>query len=242
MVGTKKDKGTVNKTGRVSETTENYLSSIYKLIEEGEKTTPAQIAEYIKQLPKAEGLGTSLPSVIAMLRRLEKEGLVHFSATKETELTAKGNTLAEDIVRRHRLAECMVVSLLGVELHLACVEGHRLEHAITPNLQRKIQGVLGNPTTCPFGGPIPGSGYQPPAMGSTTLALGSVGPNYVVIRVPEEDPALLQFLVDRKVLPGAKLNIVDAGRYRGVPVFTTNDEEIAIGYKVAERIRISLIG
>ena len=241
MVGTKKGKVAGTKTGRVTETTENYLSSIYKLLEEGDKTTPAQIAEYIKLLPKAEGLGTSLPSVIAMLRRLEREGLVHFTPTKETELTEKGNSLAEDIVRRHRLAECMVVSLLGVELHLACVEGHRLEHAITPNLQRKIQGVLGNPTTCPFGGPIPGSGYKPPSIGFTTLALGSVGLDYVVVRIPEEDPALLQILVDRKVIPGAKLNNVDDGRYRGVLVFTTNDEEIAIGYKVAERIRISLI-
>ena len=73
------------------------------------------------------------------------------------------------------------------------------------------------------------------------LALGSVGLDYVVERVPEEDPALLQFLVDRKILPGAKLKIVDAGRYRGVLVFSTNNEEIAIGFKVAERILISLI-
>lgn len=227
-------------TGRISETTENYLSSIFKLIEEGLKTTPTQVAEYIKLLPKAEGLGTSLPSVIAMLRRLEKEGLVNFTETKETELTEKGMVLAEDIVRRHRLAECMVVSLLGVDLHLACVEGHRLEHAITPNLQRKIQNVLGNPKTCPFGGPIPGSGYQPPINGSTTLALGTVGSEYLVERIPEEDPAFLQFLVDRRVLPGAKLKIVDAGRYRGVLVFSINSDEVAIGYKVAERIRISL--
>ena len=241
MVGIKSTKVPVSQTGRITETTENYLSSIYKLIEEGLRTSPAQIAEYIKLLPKAEGLGTSLPSVVAMLRRLQKEGLVNFTSTKETELTEKGNSLAEDIVRRHRLAECMVVSLLGVELHLACVEGHRLEHAITPNLQRRIQTVLGNPTTCPFGGPIPGSGYRPPVNGSMALALGSVGLDYVVERVPEEDPALLQFLVDRKILPGAKLKIVDAGRYRGVLVFSTNNEEIAIGFKVAERILISLI-
>ena len=125
---------------RLSPVTENYLSSLYKNEEEGKRITPAHLAEYIRHLPEAEGLGTSLPSVLGMVRRMAREDLVEVLPTKEVRLTDTGRKAAGTIVRRHRLAECMVVSLFGMELRDACVEGHQLEHAISPNLERRIEG------------------------------------------------------------------------------------------------------
>ena len=221
---------------RVSHVAQNYLLSLYVLSEDGARSTPAQLAEYIRHLPPTEHLGTSLPSVLGMVRRMVKEGLVEMSPAKEIHLTQRGKVLAEEMVRRHRLAERMVVDLLGLELHKAHVEAHRLEHAISPDVEAKIRQRLGNPGTCPFGRPIPGSGYSPPP--GQRLTLDQVSPQraYIVERVPEEDQELLRFLVEHGVVPDQELEVVEAGHYRGVITFRTRQGEAALDYEAASHI------
>ena len=98
---------------RLSMAAENYLLSIFQLREQGHSVTPSQLADQLKQLPLGEGLGTSLPSVSGMLRRLNREGLITLNKAKEIELTEVGQAEAETMVRRHRLAELLVVDVLG---------------------------------------------------------------------------------------------------------------------------------
>lgn len=221
---------------RISQVAENYLLSLYVMGEEGLRATSGQLAEFIRALPAGEGLGTTLPSITGMLRRMAREGLVELTSTKEIKLTPKGVVLAEGMARRHRLAERLVVDLLGLELHKAHEEAHRLEHAISPDLEVKIRERLGNPTTCPFGRPIPGSDYVPPQGPRQTLEQADTGVDYCVDRVPEEDTELLKFLVELDILPNRKITIVDASRHRGVITVRTESGEDALGYGVAARI------
>ena len=230
--------GDVSTPENLSTAAQNYISSLYKLREEGERTTPAQVADYIRRLPAAEGLGTSLPSVLGMLRRMAREGLVESLPTKDVKLTDQGLQIAEAIVRRHRLAECMVVSILGMELHQACLEGHQLEHAISPELERRIQQQLGHPTVSPFGKPIPGSGYVAPEGELTSLDQASVEEPRCVDRIPETEPEVIRFLADHGVVPGAEITVVEAGKYRGVLLFRTQKGEGAVGYQVASHILV----
>ena len=130
----------------------------------------------------------------------------------------------------------MVVDLLGLELHKAHEEAHRLEHAISPDLEVKIRERLGNPTTCPFGRPIPGSDYVAPPGPRLTLDEAETGVDYSVDRVPEEDTELLRFLVELSILPDRNVSIVDASRHRGVITVRTESGEDALGYGVAARI------
>ena len=221
---------------RLSQVAENYLLSLYVLGEEGLRPTSGHLAEYIRTLPAGEGLGTTLPSITGMLRRMAREGLVELTSAKEVKLTPRGVVLAEGMVRRHRLAERMVVDLLGLELHKSHEEAHRLEHAISPDLEVKIRERLGNPTTCPFGRPIPGSGYKAPPGPRLTLDQVQTGVDYCVDRVPEEDTELLRFLVELSILPDRNVNVVDASRHRGVITVRTESGEDALGYGVAARI------
>jgi DtxR family Mn-dependent transcriptional regulator len=214
---------------------ENYLLSIYQLGEQGVRVTSTQLAEQLKRLPSGEGLGTSLPSVTGMLRRMTRERLVEATAGRDFVLTAKGRKSAESIVRRHRLAERMVVDLLGLELHHAHVEAHRLEHAISPELEHKIRVRLGNPTTCPFGHPIPGSGYVPPK-NAISLSSARQGQRLVVDRVPEDDQALLEYFVTSRLIPGEPVEVVETAPYRGVIRLVCNTNEVVVGYEVADRI------
>ena len=222
---------------RLSSVAENYLLALYILLEEEQvRATLGHLAEFLRQFPESEDLGTSLPSVAGMLRRMAREGLVEVTPTKDFRLTSRGMLLAEDMVRRHRLAERMVVDLLGMELHRAHIEAHRLEHAISPEMQSKIAERLGNPKTCPFGRPIPGSGYRPDTQAAISLDQARPGTSYVIDRIPEEDQELLRFLVEHHLIPERRVVVEEAAPYRGILTLRVNQEPVSLGYEVASRI------
>ena len=135
---------------RLSSVVENYLLSLHILKEEKEATVLGQLAGYIRRLPASEGLGTTLPSILGMMRRMSRDGLIRVSSKKEIEFTEKGAYLAAGIARRHRLAERLVVDVLGVELPRADEEAHQLEHGISPYLEERINAAVNGPTTCPL--------------------------------------------------------------------------------------------
>ena len=222
---------------RLSMAAENYLLSIFRLEEQGVRVTLTQLAEHLKTLPVGEGLGTSLPSVGGMIRRMVREGLVATEPNKDLALTGLGRKSAESIVRRHRLAERMVVDLLGLDLHRSHIEAHRLEHAISPQLEEKIVARLGNPATCPFGHPIPGSGY---VLDKRCLALDKAGPDQPLIidGIPEDDQALLEYLVANKLVPGERVLVKEAAVSRGIITLLCNGSEVVFSYEVAAKIRV----
>ena len=223
-------------TERLSQVAENYLLSLYVLREEGMTATAGHLADHLRSMPVGEGLGTSLPSVLGMLRRMAKEGLVELTTDKQVKLTDRGLVQAEGMVRRHRLAERMVVDIFGLDLHKAHEEAHRLEHAISSELEVYIREKLGNPTTCPFGGPIPGSGYVPPPGPKIALDQVEAWKPYSVDRVPEEDQELLRFLVELGVMPTEIVTVVEASPYRGIITIKTEYGEGSLSYGVAARI------
>jgi DtxR family Mn-dependent transcriptional regulator len=214
---------------------ENYLLSILRLGEQGIRVTLTQLAEHFKVLPQAEGLGTSLPSVGGMIRRMAKEGLVEITANKEIVLTPKGLPHAEDILRRHRLAERLVVDLLDLELKKAHEEAHRLEHAISPELEPLIIKKLNNPTTCPFGHPIPGSGYVP-HKGTTPLNKAKQGEPVVIDSIPEDDQSLLEYFVDNGLIPGQIVVMKEVSMPRGIISLVSGEREVIFSYNVGALI------
>lgn len=217
--------------------TENYLLSMFRMNEQGTHVTITVLSEHLKLLPSDEGLGTALPSVGGMIRRMGREGLVETKSNKEIVLTPKGRKAAESVVRRHRLAERLVVDVLGMDMHMAHVEAHRLEHAISPNLEERIVEVLNNPDTCPFGHPIPGSGYKP---NKTVVALDMAkeGGDFVVDSVPEDDQGLLEYFVEKNILPGREVRVREKAEARGVITLDSGGDEVVFSYEVATKIRV----
>ena len=223
---------------RLSMAMENYLLSIIRLQEQDTKVTAAQLSEHFKSLPMGEGLGTSLPSVSAMIRRMTREKLVTTSSDKEISLTKMGLTEAESILRRHRLAERLAVDVLKVDLRRAHEEAHRLEHAFSPYLESRVVEILGYPTTCPFGHPIPGSKY---VFNSSTVFLNQakVGEYYLVERVPEDDTELLGYFVDNDFLPGAHIQITDLSNARGVITLQLANKELVFSMGISNLVRVT---
>ncbi len=108
-------KNTMN-PDKLYQVAENYLLSLYILSEEHIKATPAHLAEHLRSLPASEGLGTSLPSVLGMLRRMLKEGLLILGSDKEVKLTNQGLSSAKYVMRRRRVAERQILYVLELKL------------------------------------------------------------------------------------------------------------------------------
>ena len=148
------------------------------------------------------------------VRRLEREGYVTLDNSRVMHLTAAGRNFATTIMRRHRLAERLLVDVLKVPWHQVHAEAGRLEHAISDNLEAHLVALLGDPATCPHGNPIPGSAHAAPDEPLQALAALAPGDHAVVRRIDESleaQPAPMLQLEQCGLLPGIELEALDGG-------------------------------
>ncbi len=206
---------------------EEYCEAIFELHEDDVDVIQARIAER---------LGVSRPAVSEMIRRMEGEGLVEVD--RAVRLTPAGMRLAEQVVRRHRLAERLLTDILGLSWAEAHQEAGKWEHVISDNVETAIIRLLEDPTTCPHGNPIPGSAYEAP----DTVALSdlTVGAGFTVTRIPEElefTPGLLEFLEDAAIQPGHS-GTVTASSPDGTTTVEIDGRHIGVGSFASARILV----
>jgi DtxR family Mn-dependent transcriptional regulator len=176
---------------------EEYLQTIESLAAEGTPIIQARIAER---------LGKSPPSVSEMLDRLVSDGYVDRSG-RSISLTDQGQAIATSVIRKHRLAERLLVDVIGLPWHLVHEEAGRWEHVMSDEVEERLVDLLGDPATCPHGNPIPGSSHRAddPA---TLVPLSEIEPGATIRfeRLTEElelDGAALRYLDDAGFIPGA---------------------------------------
>ena len=129
------------------DTTEMYLRTVFELEEEGIVPLRARIAERLSQ---------SGPTVSQTVARMERDGLLHVAGDRQLALTDAGRALATRVMRKHRLAECLLVSVIQMPWEEVHVEACRWEHVISESVERRLYELLGHPDRCPHGNPIPG--------------------------------------------------------------------------------------
>ena len=129
------------------DTTEMYLRTIFELEEEGVVPLRARIAER---------LGQSGPTVSQTVARMERDGLLHVQDDRHLQLTDEGMAMATRVMRKHRLAECLLVGIIGLAWEDVHAEACRWEHVMSETVELRILELLGHPTASPFGNPIPG--------------------------------------------------------------------------------------
>lgn len=208
---------------------EEYCEAIFELREDDVKVIQARIAERLE---------VTRPAVSEMVRRLDDEGLVTVDAGR-IDLTPRGEVLAQTVVRRHRLAERFLTDVLGLSWAEAHHEAGKWEHVISPTVEDALVRLLGSPTTCPHGNPIPGSDYQAPA--SRPLTSVAQGELFVVSRIPEElefSPGLLEFLERSDLVPGSA-GTVTALSPDDTMTVEVNGRHVGVGAFVAARILVA---
>jgi len=129
------------------DTTEMYLRTIFELEEEGVTPLRARIAER---------LGQTGPTVSQTVARMERDGLLHVLGDRQLSLSDIGRTLATRVMRKHRLAECLLVGVIGLPWEEVHIEACRWEHVISESVERRLVELLGYPVRCPHGNLIPG--------------------------------------------------------------------------------------
>jgi len=180
---------------------EEYCETIFELREDAVEVIQARIAERLE---------VSRPAVSEMMKRMEREGLIEVGSI--ITLTDAGRVVAERVVRRHRLAERFLTDVLGLSWALAHTEAGKWEHVISEPVEDALTRVLGEPTTCPHGNPIPGTDYV--ERDTRTLSEIAVGEPFTVTRITEElefAEGMLDFLEGNLLTPGRTGTVTRTG-------------------------------
>ncbi|WP_103500813.1 MULTISPECIES: metal-dependent transcriptional regulator [Streptomyces] len=193
------------------DTTEMYLRTILELEEEGVVPMRARIAERLEQ---------SGPTVSQTVARMERDGLLSVAGDRHLELTEEGRRLAERVMRKHRLAECLLVDVIGLEWEHVHAEACRWEHVMSEAVERRVLALLDHPTESPYGNPIPAlaelgeRGEPDPFLEEGMVALSELragdGRTVVVRRIGEPiqtDAQLMHTLRRAGVQPGASVSV-----------------------------------
>ena len=204
------------------DTTEMYLRTIYELEEEGVVPLRARIAERLEQ---------SGPTVSQTVGRMERDGLVVVADDRHLELTDHGRELAIAVMRKHRLAERLLVDVIGLEWEQVHSEACRWEHVMSEAVERKLVSLLLHPTTSPYGNPIPGldklgAGEPAPPVEPDLMRIDEVsrrgGGTVEVRRIAEHvqlDTDVLAELKTVGIVPGGTVEVLPAtDRGNGVEV------------------------
>jgi DtxR family transcriptional regulator, iron-dependent repressor len=159
------------------DTTEMYLRTVFELEEEGIAPLRARIAERLSQ---------SGPTVSQTVARMERDGLVHVADDRQLALSDTGRELATRVMRKHRLAECLLVSVIQLPWEEVHIEACRWEHVISESVERRLFELLGHPERCPHGNLIPGLDEL---MGGSGDATGQGKPDQPMTDVAAAGPA-----------------------------------------------------
>ena len=206
---------------------QDYLKAIYALESAGERVTTSALAAR---------MAVSAPSATAMTKRLDELGLVERAPYRGVALTEEGRRGALEVLRHHRLLERYLVDRLGLSLDAVHVEADRLEHALSEELEAKIDAELGYPTHDPHGDPIPDRDLHVSEGRDRTLCDFEAGDRTSVSRVPDDDPELLRYLAGLGLVPGSEVELVSFAPFGGPVAVRTATGEHAIARELADRI------
>ena len=216
------------------DTTEMYLKAILELEEEGIAAMRARIAERLEH---------SGPTVSQTVARMERDGLLHLRDDRQLEFTDEGRLTAIEVMRKHRLAERLLLEVIGLDWELVHEEACRWEHVMSEQVERKLLTLLSDPTTSPYGMPVPGLELlgMPSVVAPEVTAVSEAGSGeFTLARIGEPvqlDVLLLRQLRELGLIPGARVRIESNGHWFLARVGA--DEGLSLDAAIAAHIFVS---
>jgi len=212
---------------KATERVEEYLEAIVDLQEDSREFSVSALSQSLQVSP---------PSVSEMLKRLTQDGYLTTAGRGNFTLTPTGRALGEQIVRRHRLLERLLVDVLEMDWGLAHEEACRLEHGMSQQLEDRIDLTLNHPRTCPHGHPIPGEGG--PSLPALTLADLAKGEEAIIRGIRGEEREFLRYLATMGFFPGARLRVEEIAPFGGIRIASLGSCRYSLGDDVARKILI----
>lgn len=188
-----------SRPGKATASQEDYLRAISRMEEENQVPISARLSEELNVTP---------PAVTTALRRMARNGYVRLNAQGHIRLTAKGRAIAHHLSLRHRLAEKLLTEVLGMEWHMVHEEAEKLEHAISPEVEKRLLARFGRESRCPHGNPLLGGLTRlRRRYGAFLLERAKPGDRLEVLCVAERDPQFLVFIDNLQLRPGQHLRV-----------------------------------
>lgn len=193
--------------GDLIDTTEMYLKTIFEMEEDGVTPLRARIVERLEH---------SGPTVSQTVNRMERDGLVHVLGDRRLELTPEGRRQATEVVRKHRLAERLLIDVIGLEWECAHEEACRWEHVMSDTVEERLVSLLKDPKTDPYGNPIPGSAQPTPGESLELAVKTREGEALRLLRIGEPiqaDKGIIADFAACEVKPGTRIEAVAEGNF-----------------------------
>jgi DtxR family Mn-dependent transcriptional regulator len=206
----------------------DYLEALYEIEEEGFPMVQAEIARW---------MGVSRPSVSEHVKRLVGDGLLTADG-RTLGFTGAGRAMAVALVRRHRLAEHLLIDVIGLPWHQAHQEAEVWERVISAQVEARLVDILGDPGACPHGNPIPGSSHEIDVTRLTALKDVTPGSTVTLRRLTEDlelELAVMRFLEESGLMPGAEI-VVDGVGPDGSMSLSVAGRSAALGAELADNL------
>ena len=216
--------------GRPGQGAENYAKAIYHLQARAEGAVGTGAI--------AGRLGVTAASASGMLKRLADEGLVEHTPYHGVRLTRRGEQLALEVIRHHRLLELFLAEVLGMPWDRVHDEAEVLEHYISEDLEERIAAKLGDPERDPHGDPIPSRELALADEASVSLAEMDPGEEGTFARVSDSDAEMLRYLASRGIYPGIVLRVAGREPFGGPITVEAEGREHVLGGELVERMRV----
>jgi DtxR family Mn-dependent transcriptional regulator len=215
-----------------TEAIQDYVKAIYALERRGEETVSTNAL--------AERLGVTPGSASAMVKRLAARGLVEHAPYRGVALTPQGVRVALEVLRHHRLLETYLAEELGMPWERVHAEAEVLEHVLSEELEALIAAKLDHPTHDPHGDPIPSAELELDEKRTRSLGELEAGARGTFVRVSDSDPAMLRYLAERAIAPGADFEVVERQPFGGPLFVRIADRTHALGGALAAAMRVEL--
>ncbi len=218
-------------TDTLTDSIQDYLKAIYELTRNAEAASTTALAAR---------LGIEPASVTGMVQKLAaaRPPLVDYRKHHGVKLTEAGRRAALEVIRHHRLLEAWLVKTLGYSWDEVHSEAERLEHVISEDFEERVAAALGYPVRDPHGEPIPSSDLVMPSDESVPLQTLAAGQKAVVRRVDAQDHGLLRHLEELRLIPGARLEVLEVAPYDHVMRLKIRNggEPVTLGPAITARV------
>jgi DtxR family Mn-dependent transcriptional regulator len=221
---------------RATRVVEDYVARIWKAEEWGDTASTTELAASV---------GVTSSTVSATLKKLARDGFIHYEPYGAVSLTDAGRQVAQQVVRRHRILETYLVEQLGMSWDEVHEEADALEHSVSTVVLERMMEKLGQPTRDPHGDPIPAAGDSDPdrepataPQRPTRLSSLEVGDRAIIDRFSDRDPELLRHFVDRDLRLGQQIVVASSTAATGLIVIATGDADVELSIPAAGAIGV----
>jgi len=217
---------------KITQKTEEYIEALYKLEQNNTTVKPSMLAH---------DLNISQPSVTEMIKKLSDDGIVTQSRESGIKLTQKGIRSAARVVRRHRLSERLLTDIIGIPFEEVHEEACKLEHVISPDVEKNLELILNNPKTCPHGNPIPDIKGKTVSEALDRLSALKPKQKGIIEKITEEGRDFLKYLATLGLMPQMEVEVEQVAPFDGPLLVRVSGASYAIGREVASKIWVKKV-